>query len=217
LVTHGNDGLLYFNNLNSSVITKIDPSGSISNYAAIPELVTGLACDIDGTLFATGGKKVYRIALDATVSTVADFSNAGWPTNRLYTIGGITRASNGTFYAVRQGDSGLVYSLDLVGGWQMVGGYSSGLYYARQVAVDQAGQASVLHVWSPFAGSSQVSFVPNGSSIGYSGFQVGGIAFESAAVPEPPGLTLAAICLAVFSVAAFSGQRRRLKAAASVP
>ncbi len=209
LATHGDNGLVYVSRFSSGVVTRVDPSGTVTDIATLPEMVTGLACDIDGSLLATGGKRVFRIAADSTVSTVADFSTAGWPTNRFYTIGGITRANDGTFYVARQGENGLLYSLDLQGGWRFVGGHADGLISARQVAVDELGRSFVLHSWSPFAGSSQISCVTTGADIGFSGFNVQGIAVQSAVVPEP-GLCLAlGVCAASVSALAFGYRRKK--------
>ncbi len=194
LTLYGMGEFLYVSR-GSGVITRINQFGSYIELATLPEMITGLACDIDGSIFATGGKKVFRVSATGTYSTVADFSAAGWPTNRLYGIGGITRANNGVMYVVRQGETGVVYTLDGQGGWQFIGGHRDGLISARQVAVDDSANVNVLHTWSPFAGGSQISSLTTGASLGYSGFQVGGVAFPSAAVPsaavpEPDSLSL---------------------------
>lgn len=209
LAEYGPGRSLYTSQLSTGVITRIDQSGGVSDWVTLPEMITGLLCDIDGSIFATGGKKVFRVAPDGSYSTVADLSNAGWPTNRFYTVGGITRAADGTLYVARQGDAGpvLVYSLTRQGELQLVA--HPQLYYAWQLAANELNQISVLTTWSPFVGYSLLTSLTNGRYIGNHGFQVNGIAFASAAVPEPGSLPLFAIGAAVIALAV-RGTRRKV-------
>jgi len=206
LAEYGPGRVLYASQLSSGVITRIDQSGGVSDWVTLPEMITGLLCDIDGSIFATGGKKVFRVAPDGSYSTFADLSNA---IDSSYIVSGITRAADGTLYVARQGQIGLVYSLTRQGELQLVGGHPDRLYYAFQVAANELNQISVLHIWSPFVGYSQLTSLTNGRTIGYSGFEASGIAFASAAVPEPGSLPLFAIGAAVIAVAV-RGTRRKV-------
>jgi len=197
----------YASRFSSGIITKIQNSGTISEFVTLPEMVTGLVCDDDGSLYATGGKKVFRVTSSGSVAVFADFTSAGWPTNRTYNASAITRSSSGTLYVAKQGESGAVYSLNDEGGYQYVGSHRDGLISAQQIAVDEAGRAFVWHTWSPFAGYSQISCVSTGDSFGYSGFSVGGIAFKSAAVPEPATISITSVSVAAIAISGIARHR----------
>lgn len=200
------DGSLYASRFSSGVITKVDSTGATSDFATVPEMVSGLVCDDQGTLYATGGKRVFKITASGSVSTFVNLANYGWSSD----VSGITRSNSGTLYVARYGNPSFAYSLDQQGTPQLVGGHSSGLPYASQLAVDESNQVFVQHTWSPFAGSSQITCVTTGANIGYSGFSVGGIAAMSVAVPEPG--TVALLTLGLFSLGVIGRSRTFLKA-----
>lgn len=199
------NGALYASRFSSGVITKVEPNGVTSDFATVPEMVSGLVCDDQGTLYATGGRRVFKITASGSVSTFSNLANYSWPA-----ASGITRSNDGTLYLARYGNPSFVYSLDQQGTPQFVGAHSSGLPSASQLVVDESNQVFVQHTWSPFAGSSQITCVTTGASIGYSGFSAGGIALMSVAVPEPG--TAALLTVGVFSLSVIVRSRPFVKA-----
>jgi hypothetical protein len=204
----------YASRFSSGIITKIQDSGTIPEFVTLPEMILGLTCDTEGNVLATGGKKVYQITPSGSVSVFTDFSNAGdfsdaWP-NRRYQASAITCSSTGTLYVAKYGEPGAVYTLDNQGGAHYVGSHRDGLINAQQIAVDEASRVFVLHTWSPFAGYNQISSVSTGDSIGYSGFSVGGIAFKSAAVPEPGTVSMISVSVAAIAISGISRRRGKV-------
>lgn len=204
----------YASRFSSGIITKIQDSGTNTEFVTLPEMILGLTCDTAGNVFATGGKKVYQITPGGSVSVFTDFSNVGdfsdaWP-NRRYQASAITCSSTGTLYVAKYGEPGAAYRLDIQGNYQYVGTHRDGMYDAQQLAVDDQGRVFVLHTWSPYAGSSQISCVSTGDSVGYSGFSVGGIAFKSAAVPEPGTVSLIATSLAALAISGIARRRGKV-------
>jgi hypothetical protein len=181
--------------------------------ATLPEYISGLTCDNNGNIYASGQTKVFKVAPNGAFSAIADLAPIAGA-NQLLT--GITRSQNGVMYLTSQKmnnpgwGNGAVWSLTAEGLIQFFGGHPDGLYGARQIAASGSGPVFVLHTWSPFVGSSQLSGVPNGVSFGYSGLQIGGLAFQSAAVPEPGGVTLLALGASALWFGAYWKRRSRI-------
>lgn len=212
--------LLYVKRFPTGGITRVDQSGNLVDVATLPEYISGLTCDDNGNIYASGQTKVFKVAPNGAFSAIADLAPIAGA-NQLLT--GITRSQNGLMYLTSQNmnnpgwGNGAVWSLNTDGGIQFFGGHPDRLYGARQVAASASGQVFVLHTWSPFVGSSQLSGVPNGVSVGYSGFQVGGLAFQSAAVPEPGGVTLLALGVSALWFGAYLKRRSRIGCRGSSP
>lgn len=189
-------------------ITKIEPSGEATEFATLPDWITGLADDMRGNLYATSGKKIVRISSSGAVTEVADFTSLFDPRYQ-YFIEGVTVGRDGTLYAVRNGDVGYVYSVDAQGHISFVGGHSSGLPYAQQVVIDDTNRIFVWHAWSPYVAGSQISVLSaNVSSLGGSGFSIGGMALASAAVPEPTASAMLVTAVSALGLAAYLSRVR---------
>ena len=199
---------LFVVNQNTPVITKIGPNSEVTDFVTLPQPASSLAADVFGNLYAAGGKKIYKITPNGSVTQAADFTQVFNQFNNEYTyVGGVAVGGDGLLYAVRNASGGAVYSVNSQGIISLVGTHPLGLIYARQIAVN-ANRLLVLHTWSPYAGYSQISDVIGGQWIGYSGFQANGIAFASAAVPEPTAATLLATGLLACAIGGHCVGRR---------
>jgi hypothetical protein len=189
---------------NSQVLSRLNEFGNWENLVGFPEYLSGLACDEKGNIFVSGQTKVFKVHPSGSFSEFADVSS--YTTHSAITA--ITLSKSGALYVsaintLSQGWGwGMIYYVDQTGGWHTAGSVPGGMYGPRQVAVSSTEEVVVLHSFSAFATGSQLSEVYSDVTWGYAGFDIGGIAFRSAAVPEPATCTHAGVCVAVALMAA---------------